>query len=368
MKNSTAIALFILFFLSCSKDIPEMEDFTEDEIDGLYFPPDAGSEWKTISMDSLGWNKAALPDLLDLLEEGGTRAFMVLKDGKIVVEEYWGNDLIGLPFDKNSTWYWASAGKTLTSFLVGKAQENGLLDINESSSAYLGEGWTTLSQEQEEKIKIIHQLTMTSGLDDSGLQSDCTDPDCLKYKTDPGERWSYHNAPYTLLDGVISGASNQNFDDFFEQNLKDPIGMSGFWSYLDYNHVYFSDARSMARFGLLILNNGDWKENMIMADKSFLENSINSSQDINPSYGYLWWLNGKSKVMFPGLQVPFNRDLTPSAPDDMYAAMGKNGQLLNIVPSQNLIMIRMGDNPNNALVPVNFQSDIWDLLNIVLNQ
>ena len=63
----------------------------------------------------------------------------MLKDGKIAIEKYFGT------FTKDSLWYWASAGKTLTAFLVGQAQENGLLSISDSTSKYLGSGWTGLT-------------------------------------------------------------------------------------------------------------------------------------------------------------------------------------------------------------------------------
>jgi len=50
----------------------------------------------------------------------------------------------------------------------------------------------------------------------------------------------------------------------------------------------------------------------------------------------------------------------------MYAAMGKNGQLINVVPSKNIVVIRMGDAPDNALVPFTFQNDLWAKLNTVI--
>ena len=208
---------------------------------------------------------------------------------------------------------------------------------------------------------------MTSGLDESP-NIDCTDPACLKFKEEPGSRWYYHNAPYTKLDGVIEGATEETFDAYFNSKLRNPIGMKGFWSYLDYNHVYFSNARSMARFGLMVSNQGSWGDNPILADEEFLSQSTNTSQELNPSYGYLWWLNGKEKIVFPGLAIPFNLNLTENAPIDMFAAMGKNGQLINIVPSENIIMVRMGDNPDKSLVPSKFQNDIWEkLLKVIEN-
>ena len=71
--------------------------------------------------------------------------------------------------------------------------------------------------------------------------------------------------------------------------------------------------------------------------------------------------------MLPGLQLSIPLYVTPSAPADMYAAMGKNGQFINIVPSENLVIIRMGGNPDDSLVPTTFQEEVWKRLNTVIN-
>jgi hypothetical protein len=93
----------------------------------------------------------------------------------------------------------------------------------------------------------------------------------------------------------------------------------------------------------------------------------NTSQALNPSYGYLAWLNGKGTFMVPQSQVVFSGAIAPNAPADMFAAMGKNGQLLNIVPSKGLIVIRMGDDPDTGLVPFLFQDVLWEVLNTIIN-
>ena len=90
---------------------------------------------------------------------------------------------------------------------------------------------------------------------------------------------------------------------------------------------------------------------------------ISSSQTLNNSYGYLWWLNGKASYMLPGFQFVFNGKLFPNAPNDLIAALGKNGQIINVVPSQDLVLIRMGQNPDSSLVPMNFVNELWDYLN-----
>lgn len=200
---------------------------------------------------------------------------------------------------------------------------------------------------------------MTAGLNDAGTNRDCTDPSCLTYLANPSTRWAYHNAPYTRLDGVIEGASGMTFSNYFNTRLRDKIGMNGFWQKLGFNNVYFSTPRSMARFGLLILNKGKWDDETILADENYYNAMITPSQDINKSYGYLWWLNGQSSFMLPTLQTVFPGSISPNAPAEMICAIGKNGQLINIIPSQNMVVIRMGDNPDESLVPTNFQDELW---------
>ena len=107
------------------------------EAQTLYFPPiDNNATWETTDPATLGWCPDRINTMYDFLEQENTKGFLILKDGRIVLEQYFGT------FTAQSLWYWASAGKTITSFLVGKAQEENLLSINNKTSTYLGEGWT----------------------------------------------------------------------------------------------------------------------------------------------------------------------------------------------------------------------------------
>lgn len=358
MKKTILLAILITAMLACSRET------LEEPV--MYFPPSGNTTWEAVTPEDLGWNTAGLNDLNNFLESTGTRAFLVLKDGKIVIEEYFGNQLTGQPFTGLNYWYWASAGKTLTSLLTGIAQEQGFLAITDKTSDYLGTGWSSLTAVQENKITVRHQLTMTTGLDDGVADNHCFDPSCLVYKADAGTRWAYHNAPYSLLDEVISTATGMSFENYFDTRLRDKVGMDGFWTWVDNDHIYWSTPRSAARFGLLILNEGKWDQTPVISDNTYFAQMITPSQSINPSYGYLWWLNGKGKHMIPQSQLIFQSDITPSAPDDMFAAMGKNGQLINIIPSENLVVIRMGDNPDGYLVPTGYQEDLWSRLALVV--
>ncbi|MFN9325229.1 MAG: serine hydrolase [Flavobacteriales bacterium] len=324
-----------------------------------YFPPIVGNTWETVDPAALGWCTDQLPALNSFLQQNNTKAFIVLKDGRIAIEQYFGT------FTQDSLWYWASAGKSLTAFLVGKAQEEGFLDINAPSSTYLGTGWTSCTPAQEAAITVRNQLTMTSGLDDTG-DLDCTAPSCLTYLAEPGNRWSYHNAPYTLLDGVITGATGQTLNSYLFNKLTLTTGLQGAFVQVGSNNVFFSKARALARFGLLALAQGQWNGNPVMSDAAYFEAMVTPSQTLNPAYGYLWWLNGQQSYLLPGIQLQLPGPLMPDAPLDTYSAMGKNGQLCNVSPATGLVVVRMGDLPGGIFVPNVFNNEIWQYLNAVI--
>jgi CubicO group peptidase (beta-lactamase class C family) len=122
----------------------------------------------------------------------------------------------------------------------------------------------------------------------------------------------------------------------------------------------------MARFGLLVLNNGKWGEEVVMRDSVFIQAMISTSQSLNKSYGYLWWLNGKVSFMVPESQIVFPGSFTPNAPADMVSGVGKYGQYVSVIPSQDLVMVRMGEDPSGVPVPFLFLDDIWERLGLIV--
>lgn len=357
---STLILILFLSAVSCSKNgNPKPAD---PVVTGAYFPPLTGSEWQTVTPASLNWSETGMNELYTYLESKNTKAFIMLKNGKIVSEEYFGN------FKADSLWYWASAGKTMTALLVGIAGQEGLLNINNRTSQYLGTGWTSAPAAKENLITIKNQLTMTTGLDDAVPDDYCTRPECLIYKTDAGTRWAYHNAAYTLLDKVVEKASGLSYNSYFQQKIRDKIGMNGTWvKSADGNNIYYSNARSMARFGLLMLNKGQWGKTPVLNDSVYFNSQINTSQNFNLSYGYLTWLNGKATYMLPTLQAVFTGPLVLNAPADLYAALGKNDQKIYVVPSQNLVVIRMGNSAGQSKLAVSsFDNELWGKLKAVI--
>lgn len=325
----------------------------------MYFPPNMSTSWDTISMSSLGWNISAVKPLRDFLVQKNTKCFIILVNGKIVMEEYYNGQ------KRDDSWTWNSAGKTLASASTGIAQQEGLLHISDKVSQYLGTGWTSEMPEKESLITIRNLLTMTSGIDDS---KQFVIKKNLTYIADAGTRWAYGNVFQKLMK-VVAAASKEDFESYFNTHLKNKIGMDGFWKNGVIFTIYQSTARSMARFGLLALNKGKWNNEQVI-NESFFNESIQSSQGINPSYGYLWWLNGKSKYMVPGGQKMYQGMLVPNAPVDMYAAMGAADQRIYVIPSRNMVIVRVGEssNPQNRSFAVSgFDNALWGKINAVIN-
>ena len=365
-KSLLLILWTTVVFMSCSTETepapnPNPEPEPEPETQNLYFPPIGNDTWESVSLETLAWNADQVDPLYTFLEDNNTDAFIILKDGKIVLEQYFN----GFSASQNHTWN--SAAKTLTSFTAGIAQEEGFLALDDASSDYMGSGWSSLTPEQEVMITVKNHLTMTTGLDYTVSNSFCTDKECLLYKNEPNSYWYYHNAPYTLLDAIITGAVQQDFKDYFNTKIRDKIGMQGTWVKTGYLNLYFSTARSMARFGLLNLNEGTWEDAPIMTDRTYFNAMTTTSQELNSSYGYLWWLNGKNSFRIPGSEDSFPGKLIPDAPDDLVAGLGANDQKLYVVPSMGLVIVRMGDAANSSeLGPTTFDNELWTQLNALM--
>ncbi|MDP2385179.1 MAG: serine hydrolase [Bacteroidota bacterium] len=317
-----------------------------------YFPPSFSTNWDTVHPSSIGWCQNKVDSLTQYVGNTNAKAFIILKGGKIALEQYYGT------FTMDSLWFWASAGKSLASVMIGKAQQDGILNINDSTSHYLGAGWTSCTSAQEGAITLKDQLQMTTGLNDNVPNQDCTVDTCLIYLSDAGTRWAYHNAPYHLLHDVIEQASGLTLQQYTNQKIKTPTGMgSGFW----FDHVYYSKPRDMARFGLLCAANGNWNGTPVLSDPTYLNDMKNTSNPHNLSYGYLWWLNGKSSFMVPQTQFVFTGSLIPNAPADMYCALGKYDQKIYIVPSLDIVVVRMGNAGSTAALAISaYDNVLWE--------
>lgn len=361
MKSFVLICqlFFLVLFFNCASEDDSTTTQQSPQPETIYFPPSDGSDiWKTKSVSELEWNADELQPLLDFLETNNSKSFIILHNGKIVVESYMNGHT------ENTPWYWASAGKTLTTAVIGIAQEEGLINIDDKVSDYIGTGWTSAPLEKEQLITCKNLLSMNSGLDDS--LGDNITPENLQYIADAGDRWAYHGV-FLKLQDIIASTSNQTWINYFNTSLKEKIGMTGAWIPFESTNVYWSTTRSMARFGLLTYANGEWKDTQIIPE-TFISEATNTSQSINQAYGYMWWLNGKLSYRLPQTQIEFPGVLIPNAPNDMYCALGRDDQKIYVVPSKELVIIRMGESAEETNFALSsFDNDLWEKINAFIN-
>jgi CubicO group peptidase (beta-lactamase class C family) len=353
-----------LLIISCSLFSCKKSNTSPDPIpiptpETYYYPPLSGDTWETKTAASLGWNETKLQEAFDYASTKASYGLIVLQKGKIVKEQYWNG------WTKDTKYYIASAGKSVVAFIAGMAQEQGIININNKTSQYLGTGWTSLPLAKENLITVKNQLSMTTGLDDAVPDADCTAPSCLIYKTDAGTRWAYYNAPYHLLQNVLANASGKTFNQYSKEKLFDKIGMpNAFWL----NYIMYCTTREASRFGSLILSKGKWNGTALLSDSNYFKAMTTTSQSYNLSYGYLWWLNGKPSAMVPGSQVVFPTSLVPNAPADMYMALGKDDKKIYVVPSLDVVVVRLGDDAGgSAAGPSSFDNELWGKLKLAMN-
>ena len=354
MSKKLIFALLSLVLPACQKQTATTPILT---FNSLYFPPAAGLTWETADAKELGWDVAKLNEAIDFVGNSNSTAFIILYKGRIVTEKYWKG------WTPSNVQAIASASKSVSALMTGIAQENGLLDINKKVGDYLGKGWSKAPQLKEDLITVRHLLTMSSGLDED-----------LNYYADAGKDWYYNtNAYYKTLD-ILEKTSKKSLVDYSKEAIWNKIGaQNSSWINTSALKTIVCSGRDMARFGLLILNNGKWNEVPLMNDSAYFSQMQQPSQSLNPAYGYLWWLNGQSAYKLPSGNPKLNNAgtglLIPAAPADMISALGKGDKKIYVIKSKDLVVIRHGDDAKTSESPLaltSFDNLLWQKLSLAI--
>src|SRR5262245_9568722 len=284
----------------------------------LYFPSGPG-EWAHVEPAAAGWDGRALDAALDYAGRSHSTGVVVLLDGRILAERRWpveGPDqyrrlVVGKTASGDVVEDVASVQKSVVAFLAGVAEGKRLIDLEAPVSDYLGRGWSKANEEAEFAITVRHLMTMTSGLNDSG-----------DYQAPEGQMWRYNTGMYSKMIGILEKAAGADIEKLTTEWLTGPTGMSDSkwvrrsWSAGNdaANSIGFATTpRDLARFGLLVLAKGSWNGRDLLRNSSYFERMLRPSQDLNPSYGLLWWLNGQERVQRPSEARARRGSLTPSA-------------------------------------------------------
>lgn len=277
-----------------------------------------------------------------------TLSLLIVHKGDILVERY----APGVEFTtKTRTW---SAAKSIACTLIGIAVDQGKLHLDEPLAVEWGPQVDVSAQtyDPRNQITLRNVLNMSSGLypvDNDRLHLVGS---ALSYFAGassvhgavhrglvqtPGAHWDYEN--YDTILGIVALkralGNQQDYLEFPRRALFDRIGMRNtipgvdrFGDYVMSSQVY-TNARDLARLGLLYLNNGVWRGEQILSESwvEFVRTPAASTQSTGRFYGGQWWL------------VPDDRT---DVPQDAYSMAGNRGQYALVIPSYDLVIVRRG--------------------------
>jgi CubicO group peptidase (beta-lactamase class C family) len=293
------------------------------------------ADWQVAKPETQSMSSDALAKVGAWLKDNGSKTGLVVRHGRIVGEWYFDD---ATPDSKYLVY---STTKSFASTAAGLAIASGKLALDSK----VGDFFPAATPPEKREITVRQLLSMTSGAhnDNMLLQRD----DLFSYVLQelpmdavPGQKWEYNNSGLSLLSPVVHAATGQNIDQILEEQVFKKIGIRrADWTWEDrggmpipYSGLHIT-ARALARFGVLMLNKGQWRGDKVVSS-TWVGEATATSQALNKRYGYLWWNN--------------TTGAWPGVPSDAYAAMGRFDNDMLIVPSMDLIVIRqVGDDSAN---------------------
>ena len=284
-------------------------------------------------------------------------ALLVIKGEKILFEDYHN----GHGPDKPQHLY--SGTKSFTGLMYCAAKADGLLDLDDKVSDILPE-LPLFSPENPPTIK--HLLTLTSGYPSAflrmtwdGLRERQFVKDkyalALRQKPTwlPGKRYRYGCSHFMLLGEIIKRKTKRNPLEYLQEKVFTPIGFRYAGWIRDprgnpmLSYGCWTTAREWAKFGMLVRDDGSFKGKRVIP--AGLIKQCLSGTEAMPAYGLTFWLNkqvptDKQVDLIPQLKEPAKRGavLYPQGPDDLVAAAGHNGNRCYVLPSEDMVIVRLG--------------------------
>ena len=280
---------------------------------------------------------------------GRLESLLILKDKKLVLEEYF------YGYDRTQLHEINSCTKSIVSLLLGIALErNGKIDVDKSVFDYFPK-YDSLRTEENGQIKLKHLLTMTAGFQEADDSENSNNGDpihdilTLPIETKPGKKFKYSDECTNLLGGIIHTLENEQADEFAKEVLFSKLGISEF-AWEKENGVLPCDRgldlypRDMCKIGLLVSNNGKWKDEQIVPAewiKASTKPYVAESEFFD--YGYQWWY--RSKQNKPWWKNPVRGGKTEH---DMFLALGYAGQYIMVIRDLNMVIVTTASDRNES--------------------
>jgi CubicO group peptidase (beta-lactamase class C family) len=327
--------------------------------DGTVYP---GETWEHVRPRALGFNAQRMEAIAQDARPSQSTCLLVARRGKVVGEWNWRD------VDPETPREVFSVTKSITSTLVGMAQADGDLDIDDRAKRSIEEWRGTKSR----TVTIRDILSNVSGrfwdfATDYGNLPQAEDRTQyaidLKQQYPPGKVWAYNNAAIQTLDRVISTATEEPTREYAAERLFGPIGMTHTQMTADpagNTNTFFgtqTTCEDLARFGYLFLRHGRWGDDQVVP-ASWVKAAVGQpSQDHNAAYGLLWWLNRKGPIIgplatdAPGQPEPPVGQTMPGLSATAFTAQGLGGQMVLVDPTSETVVVRIGQfqaNPKDA--------------------
>ena len=292
------------------------------------------------------YNKVVIPDsLMTIIDSNDTHAFIVIQNGKLLYEKYWDGYT---PKTLSGSF---SAAKSIISLLIGIALDEGKIkSLDEPVGNYVPH----FKNEGLDKVRIKDLLTMSSGTNyrESDLSYFSLNASAyygddegylisqLKAKDPAGVNWNYRSADTQVLGFIVEKAFGQNISELVSERFMKPMGAESDALWLldgNKNHekafcCFNGVAHDYARFGQLVLNNGQWNGKQIVSESyikaattpaSYLKDPYENGNPVD-FYGYQYWI--------------FNEQ-----GHEVVAQNGLFGQYVYIIRDKNAIVVRLGE-------------------------
>jgi CubicO group peptidase (beta-lactamase class C family) len=378
--NPGSILVFLILILFIYYSSISCDENRVTEPSGTYqysVPPPTNDGWETASLQSVGMNQIHLTNLMNRLDEIGEHrihSLLIIKDGKLVFEEYFLGDKFNLAqftgetgFDRNDTHNLCSATKSFTSALIGIAIDNGFIQsVDQKVFDFFPEHSDLLNiTPEKQNMTLEHLLTMKSGLEWDDESYPYSDPrndinrlfnsnDPIRYILakdlieTPGTFFAYRNCNTNVLGEIVRKASGLRLDYFARDYLFSKLGITDYeWQRLPNNVIFCSGdlrlrPRDLAKFGQLFLNGGMWENDRVIS-QGWVDISTQKFTSLNnwwgdvDGYGYQWW----------------QWENIYSANYKAYMAAGWGGQWIVVSPDMNTVVITTAGNYyTNEQMPV----------------
>ena len=292
-----------------------------------------GEDWqRATTPEQLGWSSDKLAKAQEYSKRIGTAAVMIVDDG--VVIDAWG--------DITRNYQCHSMRKSLLSALYGIYVADGKIDTSRTLRELGIDDYTPLT-ETEKQATVADLLRARSGV---YIPTAGEAPAMKAMRPErgshlPGTFWYYNNWDFNALGTIFDQETGEeNIYQAFKTRIADPIGMQDFfiedlqYGYEPYSmHPYYGfrmSTRDLARFGLLLLREGQWQDQQIVP-RDWVRESTASHSERGPDsgYGYMWWTGVKGGLL-PNVEVK----------EHSYYASGYRGHRVIVLPYRNLVIVQ----------------------------